>query len=91
MDQLCKVGGEVVHLGAQVAPEIDVLVESGGEVDRRPFCSSGTGEGDLHRVEVSDGTRHGKVHREELSDEALQILDGYKPLDNMYLQKGDYL
>ena len=91
MDQLCKVGGEVVHLGAQVAPEIDVLFKSGGEVGHRPFCSSGTGEGNLHRVEVPDGTRHDKVHVEEITDEALQILDGYKPLAIRYLQKGDYL
>ena len=91
MDQLCKVGGAVINLGAQVAPELDVLVELGREVGRRTFCSSGTGEGNLHRVEVPDGTRHDKVHVEEITDEALQILDGYKPLAIRYLQKGDYL
>ena len=89
MDQLRKVGGAVYHIGTQVAPELDVLVELDGEVGRRPFYSSGTGEGDLHFIEVHNGPRHGKVHGTELSDKALQLLDGYTPLDIGYLQKRD--
>ena len=91
MDQIWKVGGSVFHLGAQVAPELDVLVESGGEVGHWPFCSLTASEGDLHHVEVPDDPRQGKVHGAELVNEALQILEGYTTLYIWYLQKGDYL
>ena len=89
MDQLHKVGEAVCNLGTKVALELDVLVELGGEVGRRPFCISGAGEGNLHHVEVTNGPRHGKVHGVEISNEVLQILDGYAPLDIGYLQKRD--
>ena len=39
MNQLHKVGGAVYHIGAQVALELDVLVESGGEIGRRKFSA----------------------------------------------------
>ena len=75
MDQLHKIGGAVCHLDTQVALELDGLVESGKEVGRRPFCSLGASEGNLHRLEVPDGPRHNKVHEAELADEVLQLLD----------------
>ena len=79
----------VYHLGTQVVPELDVLVESDGEVGFCPFCISVAGEGGLRRVEMQDGPRHSKFHGVELFDEALQLLDGYAPLSIGYRQKGD--
>ena len=91
VDQLHKVGGAVCHISTLVAPELDVLVKSVGDVGRCPFCSSGVGEGDLNHIEFFDVPRHGEVHGAELSDESLQILDIYGPLAIGYLQKGDDL
>ena len=84
-------GGAVYHLKNQVGPELDVLVELGRDVGPQSFCNSGANEVNLHRVEVTDGPRHGKLHRVEIADKALQLLNGYAPLDIGYLQRLDEL
>ena len=66
-------------------------MESGREVGRQPFCRSGVGEGNLHRVEVPGGPRYGELHGVELVDEVIHLLGGYTPLAIGYIQKGDYL
>ena len=59
-----------------------------GEVGSRHFCTSGTGEGNLHCVEVSRCPRNGEVHGVKLVDDSLQILDRNTPLVIGYFHKG---
>ena len=82
-----RASGAVCNLDTQAAPELDVWMELGGEVGRRPLCNSDAGEGDLHRVEVPDGPMYCELHGEELVNEALQLLDRHAPLAIGYLQK----
>ena len=75
MDKLGKVGRVGCHIDTQAPPELDILMETDGEVVCGVLGSSGAGKGDLHGIEFTNGPRHGQIHRAELANEALQILD----------------
>ena len=89
MDKLGEVGWAGFHLDTQAPPELDILVETGGEVDCGVIGSLGAGKGSLHGIEVPGGPQHSQVHRADLDDEVLQLLDLDAMLGGEYHQKGE--